>query len=88
MCSIKKLHKKSKEIGYSSYRCIIMGGIRFSNRHNTLRTFLKYSSQTTERKTKGFVYISKNADDEMIIMSPVCTHLGCTVPFADEAEGY
>lgn len=42
----------------------------------------------TERETKGFVYISKNADDEMIIMSPVCTHLGCTVPFADEAEGY
>lgn len=40
----------------------------------------------TERKTKSFVYISKNADDEMIIMSPVCTHLGCTVPFADEAQ--
>lgn len=33
---------------------------------------------------KGFVYINKAQDDKLLIMSPICTHLGCTVPKAND----
>lgn len=36
-------------------------------------------------KTEKPVYVSKNAQGELIVLSAVCTHLGCTVPW-DEAE--
>lgn len=38
----------------------------------------------TEQQMKGFVYINKNKDDNsLLIMSPICTHLGC---IAGDAE--
>lgn len=40
---------------------------------------------TTEQK--GFVYVAKDeVKQELLFMSPVCTHLGCTVPYADEEQ--
>ncbi len=33
---------------------------------------------------KGFVYVTKNDTGDLMIMSPVCTHLGCTVPIAND----
>lgn len=39
-----------------------------------------------EQKTNGFVYVSKDERGELLIFSPICTHLGCTVPFATDAE--
>jgi menaquinol-cytochrome c reductase iron-sulfur subunit len=33
---------------------------------------------------KGFVYVTKDDKNKLLIMSPVCTHLGCSVPFAAE----
>lgn len=38
----------------------------------------------TERSLEGFVYISKEEAGSFLVMSPICTHLGCTVPFANE----
>lgn len=39
-----------------------------------------------EQEMEGFVYINKNKDDDsLIIMSPVCTHLGCIAGTAEEA---
>lgn len=32
----------------------------------------------------GFVYITQDTNGELLVMSPICTHLGCTVPYADE----
>ncbi|MDF0727654.1 ubiquinol-cytochrome c reductase iron-sulfur subunit [Cytobacillus sp. S13-E01] len=38
----------------------------------------------TEQKMDGFVYINKNKEDNsLLIMSPICTHLGC---IAGDAE--
>ena len=38
----------------------------------------------TEQEKQGFVYINKNKkENSLIIMSPICTHLGCT---AGDAE--
>lgn len=38
----------------------------------------------TEQVIEGFVYINKNKEDNsLLIMSPICTHLGCT---AGDAE--
>src|SRR5690625_206587 len=37
-----------------------------------------------EQDRKGFVYINKNKEaDSLLIMSPICTHLGCTAVDAD-----
>ncbi len=39
----------------------------------------------TEQKMEGFVYINKNiVDNNLLILSPICTHLGCVVGDADE----
>jgi menaquinol-cytochrome c reductase iron-sulfur subunit len=38
------------------------------------------------REIEGMVYINKTQNNELIIMSPICTHLGCTVPFASEKD--
>ena len=35
---------------------------------------------------KGFVYVTKDNQDELLFMSPTCTHLGCTVAFATPEE--
>lgn len=32
-----------------------------------------------EQERKGFVYINKNTDGSLLILSPICTHLGCVV---------
>lgn len=32
----------------------------------------------------GFVYMNKDREGNLLIMSPICTHLGCTVPTASE----
>jgi len=39
----------------------------------------------TEQNLEGFVYININKeDDSLLIMSPICTHLGCSVGEADK----
>lgn len=38
------------------------------------------------QKRKGFVYVTKDATNQLLIMSPICTHLGCSVPFANEEK--
>lgn len=44
-----------------------------------------YKDAWVTQEEEGFVYINKNKDDNtLLIMSPICTHLGCTVPEADE----
>ncbi|TLS38895.1 ubiquinol-cytochrome c reductase iron-sulfur subunit [Pseudalkalibacillus caeni] len=40
----------------------------------------------TDRDIEGFVYVTKGIKRDIIVMSPVCTHLGCTVPLADESK--
>jgi menaquinol-cytochrome c reductase iron-sulfur subunit len=47
---------------------------------------IKLKDGWTEQERKGFVYVTKDDTNELLIMSPTCTHLGCTVPFASEAE--
>jgi menaquinol-cytochrome c reductase iron-sulfur subunit len=38
-----------------------------------------------EQKMEGFVYVNKNKnEDSLIIMSPVCTHLGCIAGNAEQ----
>jgi menaquinol-cytochrome c reductase iron-sulfur subunit len=34
----------------------------------------------------GTVYVTRDSNNDLLIMSPVCTHLACTVPFASEEE--
>lgn len=39
------------------------------------------------QEQEGFVYINKNnKDNSLLIMSPICTHLGCTVGEANSAQ--
>jgi menaquinol-cytochrome c reductase iron-sulfur subunit len=33
-----------------------------------------------ERELKGFVYVNRNQNGDLLVMSPTCTHLGCSVP--------
>lgn len=39
----------------------------------------------TEQERAGFVYINKQEDGSLLIMSPICTHLGCTAGDAEVA---
>lgn len=39
-----------------------------------------------EQKVSGFVYVTKDKNSNLLIISPMCTHLGCTVPFASEDQ--
>jgi menaquinol-cytochrome c reductase iron-sulfur subunit len=44
-----------------------------------------YKDAWVTQEEEGFVYINKNKDDNtLLIMSPICTHLGCTVPETSE----
>lgn len=47
-------------------------------------TTIKDGWATVEKS--GFVYINKDNQGELLVMSPICTHLGCTVPYADEEK--
>jgi menaquinol-cytochrome c reductase iron-sulfur subunit len=38
------------------------------------------------QNVKGAVYVNKDQNNQLLIMSPVCTHLGCTVASALEKE--
>lgn len=38
------------------------------------------------QNVKGVVYVNKDQNNQLLIMSPVCTHLGCTVASALEKE--
>jgi menaquinol-cytochrome c reductase iron-sulfur subunit len=38
------------------------------------------------KPVKGFVYVTKDEHGELIVFSPVCTHLGCTINPASETE--
>lgn len=38
----------------------------------------------TEQNLEGFVYINKYDDDSLLIMSPICTHLGCITGDANQ----
>lgn len=44
---------------------------------------LEYSTEIQDgwvtQNRRGFVYVTKSKDNELLIMSPVCSHLGCTV---------
>lgn len=42
----------------------------------------KIKDAWTEQEREGFVYINKK-DDSLLIMSLVCTHLGCTIGDAE-----
>jgi menaquinol-cytochrome c reductase iron-sulfur subunit len=35
---------------------------------------------------KGFVYVTKDETGELIVFSPMCTHLGCTINLSSEIE--
>lgn len=39
----------------------------------------------TEQDVAGFVYLNKHEDGSLLIMSPICTHLGCTAGDAEIA---
>ncbi|UAC48388.1 Rieske 2Fe-2S domain-containing protein [Bacillus aquiflavi] len=40
-----------------------------------------------EQENKGFVYVNYDEKtDELLIMSPICTHLGCTAGIATEKQ--
>ncbi|HEY0829342.1 MAG TPA: ubiquinol-cytochrome c reductase iron-sulfur subunit, partial [Bacilli bacterium] len=39
-----------------------------------------------KQKRKGSVYATKNENNELMIISPVCTHLGCNVAFRPPGE--
>lgn len=53
-------------------------------------TKVEYNTEIQDAWVKqninGFVYMNKDAKGNLLIMSPVCTHLGCTVPFASKEE--
>ncbi|SFL59023.1 menaquinol-cytochrome c reductase iron-sulfur subunit [Paenibacillus sp. 1_12] len=38
------------------------------------------------KSNKGFVFVTKDADGKLLVISPVCTHLGCYVEQASEAQ--
>jgi menaquinol-cytochrome c reductase iron-sulfur subunit len=38
------------------------------------------------KPVKGFVYVTKDEAGELIVFSPVCTHLGCTINPSSETE--
>ncbi|TMV51567.1 Rieske 2Fe-2S domain-containing protein [Paenibacillus mesophilus] len=38
------------------------------------------------KEMKGFVYVSNDADGNLLILSPICTHLGCTVEPVGEPD--
>ncbi|MFT9600728.1 ubiquinol-cytochrome c reductase iron-sulfur subunit [Mesobacillus sp.] len=40
----------------------------------------------TEQNLEGFVYLNKTKENEFLIMSPVCTHLGCIAGEAEESK--
>lgn len=45
---------------------------------------VKIKDAWVESEREGFVYINKNIkDNSLLIMSPICTHLGCTVADTD-----
>jgi len=39
-----------------------------------------------QQNINGFIYATKDEKNELLLMSPVCTHLGCTVPFASKED--
>lgn len=45
---------------------------------------VKIKDAWVTQEQEGFVYINKKEDGSLLIMSPICTHLGCTVGEADE----
>lgn len=51
---------------------------------------LEYNAEIQDgwvtQSRNGFVYVTKNKQNELLILSPVCSHLGCTVGLATEEE--
>lgn len=39
-----------------------------------------------KQNRQGFVFAVRDDNNELIILSPTCTHLGCTVPLASDEE--
>ncbi|WP_186328229.1 ubiquinol-cytochrome c reductase iron-sulfur subunit [Paenibacillus sp. 32O-W] len=39
-----------------------------------------------KQKRHGFVYVTRSEDGELLIMSPICTHLGCNVTTASDKD--
>ncbi|RKN86235.1 ubiquinol-cytochrome c reductase iron-sulfur subunit [Paenibacillus ginsengarvi] len=61
------------------------------NQLSTIKSFEKISYEATIRdawvakSVQGFLYVTNDAQDELLLMSPSCTHLGCSVEPVPEA---
>jgi menaquinol-cytochrome c reductase iron-sulfur subunit len=40
-----------------------------------------------KNQVEGFVYVARGPENDLLIMSPICTHLGCTVPLPPSSVG-
>lgn len=62
------------------------------DRLNSTQGFEKVSYKATIRdswvttSSQGFVYVTKDPNGELLILSPICTHLGCQVEPATELQ--
>lgn len=66
--------------GSSSW--VSLGSVADFNGQNPLRADYRYISQLgyTPESVRGFAYVvPAMASEEMIVLSPVCTHMGCKV---------
>lgn len=85
------LHNKKnrKPIKETQNNLVLLGE---KSKYENLTELTKVNYQTeiqdawVTRNIEGMVYINKDQNNELIIMSPICTHLGCTVPFASEKD--
>ncbi|WP_407270645.1 ubiquinol-cytochrome c reductase iron-sulfur subunit [Radiobacillus sp. PE A8.2] len=51
----------------------------------TVKYLVKIKDAWVEQEREGFVYVHLK-NDELLIMPPICTHLGCTAGAADESK--
>lgn len=82
--------KKNSKIAREPQNNLVMLGDVSKFDNLTEVTKVDYKTEIEDGWVKqnidGFVYATKNEKNELLLMSPVCTHLGCTVPFASKEE--